>query len=94
MIVDSTKLIELWNGREVVGHLKLKHGLYGASLRLVFAPSPLRQLYGVKYPEVTVPIITRVVSDNGVDYVVRRCLDVRKKSKRQRELLKTYKPWP
>jgi hypothetical protein len=78
---------ELWNGKAVVGHFNTFTPLYGKFLVIPSIPL-LKQPYGKKIVEVCVPVTTRFVSDDGVDIVVRRVLDVRKKSKKQIEILK------
>lgn len=81
---------ELWNGKEVVGHYVSMSPLYGRTLAVPELP-PLKQSYFRKIKRIEVPIITRVVSDDGVTMTVRIVLDVSKKSKRQIELLKGFR---
>lgn len=78
---------ELWNGKEVVGHFHSLTKIYGRSL-VVPETGMFKRSYFRKHPQIEVPIITRVISDNGIDVHYRICLDVRKKSKRQIEILK------
>lgn len=77
---------ELWNGKKVVGTYTTPYRLMGLHT-LVSEHSTLKQFYRQKLKVIKVPIITRIILDDGVDITVRRCLDVRRKSKRQLELL-------
>lgn len=78
---------ELWDGKEVIGHFFSLHQIYGLYL-VVPTVSTLKQSYYKKSEEIKVPILHRVIYDNGVDITIRKVLDVRKKSKRQIEILK------
>ena len=77
---------ELWNGKKAIGTWTSLSPIIG---KYVTFPtiSELKREYGRHYETIEVPIMYRVINDNGVDYIVRRCLDVRRKSKRQRELI-------
>ena len=87
MIPDRRRRFELWDGHKVVGYAELETPLFGTSVAISFAPPILKQVYGKQYETITCPIAYRQIADDGVDYTVRRCLDVRKKSKRQRAML-------
>ena len=85
------KQIELWDGKKVIATIPMKtHLLFGKNAVLCFAPSELKRVYGKRYETITVPICLRVILDDGMDYTIRRCLDIRKKSARQIALLKTW----
>lgn len=77
---------ELWNGKEVVGHYHSVERVVGSQLH-VFTGSVLKQKYGVKPKTIIVPITTRIISDDGMDVHLRVVLDVRRKSKRQINIL-------
>ena len=77
---------ELWNGKKTIGEVTLRSKLLGKFL-VIPTISELKREYGRSYETINVPIIYRTVSDNGVEIVVRRCLDVRKNSKRQKALI-------
>lgn len=90
MIIDTRKDFELWNGKEVLGHIEFKTPIFGQAVVISFAPSPLKEEYGKKYETITLPVLYRCINDDGMDYTIRRCFDVRRKSKRQIERLKTW----
>jgi len=77
---------ELWDGKKVVGHFNASFPLCGAHV-VVPEVSTLKQRYGTRVKYIKVPMATRVVSDNGVDRLIRLVLDVRKKSNRQIRVL-------
>lgn len=80
---------ELWDGKKVVGYYTCLYPLNIVGRYMVFHMiSTFKQKYNKQYETITVPITTRLISDNGIDYTIRRALDVRKKSKRQINLLK------
>lgn len=77
---------KLWNGKKVIGIKTLFFKLQG--LHIVFPSIPLfKQSYFKKVEEIKVPIVYKEVSDNGVQIVLERMLDVSKKSKRQIRIL-------
>lgn len=82
---------ELWNGKAVLGTITLKYPLRGRYF-IVPTISELKREYNKTYEEIEVPTTFRVVSDNGVDRLIRMCLDVRRKSKRQIEIIRQYAP--
>lgn len=77
---------ELWNGKKSIGKYNTVSPLNGKSLH-VYEMSTLKQFYSSKPKIIDVPIIYRCILDDGVDYTFRRCLDVRRKSKRQIEII-------
>ena len=91
MIVDIRKEIELRRGGKIVGSILVHPPVFGDHMVFPLMPSPLKQVYGRRYESISVPIAYEVVKDDGIEYTVRRYLDVRKKSKRQIEMLKTWK---
>lgn len=72
---------ELWNGKEVVGTIDIRNPIMGVNFTIM----------SYRYKDITMPVRTRVVSDDGVDVVLRRVLDVSRKGKRQIEFLKSIK---
>ncbi len=78
---------ELWNGKKVVGYRYSIYGFYGKYL-IVPELSMLKQPYNRRIKEIKIPIITRLVFNDGVTFTYRMCLDVSRKSKRQIELIK------
>lgn len=80
---------ELWDGKKSVGEYVTTRQLFGKYL-IVPEQTILKHRYGSVWKEIKVPIIVRVVSDDGVDYTVRRVLDIRRKSKRQIDFLKSF----
>lgn len=79
---------DLWNGKEIVGtHYRSSPILYGRNIVLDEVPI-FKQLYGKRQKTIVVPVYYQEVSDDGVTITIRRVLDVRKKSKRQIEILK------
>jgi len=81
---------ELWDGKKCIGHFYSNYPLYGKYLVLPEA-SVLKHQYGRPWKEIKIPIITRHLKDDGIDYTIRRVLDIRKKSKRQIEIIKNCK---
>lgn len=80
-------MYELWNGKKSLGHYVTQSRLIGKELHVPMYGC-LKQPYNKKWEIIKVPIIYRLMKDNGVDCTMRRCLDVRRKSKRQIEILK------
>lgn len=78
---------ELWNGKEVVGHFHSIWVLKGLSIS-VAEKSTFKQKYNEHTAVIKVPMIRMVIADNGMDVTLRTCLDVRKKSRRQIEILR------
>lgn len=82
------KQIELWNGKKVIGFRNLGPfaGVLGKYMTIPTI-SILKEEYGKTYEIITVPILLRKVYDDGIEIRMRYCLDVRRKSKRQRALI-------
>ncbi len=80
---------ELWNGKKVVGTVTLFTMALGKYM-VFYDQSILKQMYGSKTKEIKVPIAYRFISDDGIDNVMRKVLDVRRKSKRQIAIIKGY----
>ncbi len=89
MIINQSYTYKLWDGKQVVGTLTLPTAIQGAHVRVYFAPSLLKQIYGKKYETITCPLLFESV-DNGVTITTERLIDVRRKSPRQIELLRKY----
>lgn len=77
---------ELWDGKKVVGHYNSISQMRGKVL-LVPEVSMFKQPYGTKERIIEVPVLVREVANDGVDVTFRICLDVRRKSKRQIEII-------
>lgn len=71
---------QLWNGKQIIGIIRLKEPIRGKALVLSF--------FG-PYETITLPLFY-LSEDDGVRVLTCRVLDVRKKSKRQIERLKTW----
>lgn len=82
---------ELWNGKEVVGYFHTAHKIFGKYL-IVPTISELKRHYNRQYEEIKVPVAYRKVFDDGVDITMRTVLDVRRKSKRQIEIMNNRGP--
>ncbi len=93
MIVSQSYQYELWDGKQVVGRLTLPYKLVGISIRLVFSPGPLKEVYGKKYESITCPVVHHVIHEDGIDTTIRCRVDVRRKSKRQIALLSEYRSY-
>lgn len=78
---------ELWNGKEVVGYYNTSHGVYGKVL-IIPCISEFKRKYSTSIKEIQVPVISRVVYTTPTECLTRIVLDVRKKSKRQIEIIK------
>lgn len=78
---------ELWDGKRSLGVYSTMFPLKGMFL-VIPEVSTFKQPYNRKLKEIKLPIIYRIVEDNGVDCLTRRVLDVRRKSKRQIEIIK------
>lgn len=74
---------ELFNGKTAIGTITLMAPVIGKGINI-----PTVTPFGTKWETVFLKIGYRQISDNGVDYTIRRYLDVRKKSKRQIDLIK------
>lgn len=74
-----TYTYDFWDGKSVIGKITMLSEIKG---RAVIFP-----ILDKKYEAISVPILYLCIKDNGVEYTVRRVLDVRRKSKRQRYLL-------
>lgn len=83
---------ELWDGKKVVGHYYTSETIRGNSITFP-EKSVLKQEYGVKPKVVEVPYIIKEVIHRGSDIHIKMCLDVRKKSKRQIELIQKGARW-
>lgn len=70
---------KLYNGKKELGALTFKEPLQANFVELPHNSS--------KYETIKLLIRARTISDNGVDIVIRRYLDVRRKSRRQISLL-------
>lgn len=77
---------DIWNGKKVIGSYWSDCRLHGREL-VVPAVSEFKREFGKRYETIMVPLISRLVYDDGVEYRVRISLDVRRKSKRQLKLI-------
>lgn len=79
---------ELWNGKEVVGFYRVLLPLQGKEL---YVPefSMLKEPYGASRSVIKVPITWRIISRTHCDVTFRTVLDVRRKSARQIEILRS-----
>jgi hypothetical protein len=73
---------ELWNGSKVLGEITLISPVIGKYC-LFYEKSILKQKYGQCAKFIKVPICGRIIEKTYKDYTYRICLDIRKKSKRQ-----------
>lgn len=89
----TPKRYELWNGKEVVGYYNSNFEICGRRL-IVPEQSMLKQKYGSALKTIEVPIITRIISNDGVDVHFRIVLDVRCKSARQIKILNGHHQCP
>lgn len=87
----SYYLYELWNGKEVVGYYGSVSPLLGLTITVYELPI-LKQPYGVKAKTIICPVIFRRVDEKPyIEWTTRRCIDVRKKSKRQIAILASHR---
>lgn len=86
--MPTTYSYEIWDGKQVLGHFVSLHLMRGKS---VFSQetSILKASYGRKLKTIEIPITIRIVFDDGIDTMTRVVLDVRRKSKRQIDILKS-----
>lgn len=76
----------VWNGKAIIGYFWASRQ-FGDKVLFPYL-SEFKHLYHRQHFKVmTVPIILRTISDNGVTIVIERSLDVRRKSKRQIDIL-------
>lgn len=80
-------MYELWDGKEVLGHYASPYKLAGNYLEIPEI-TLFEQTYNKKVKTIKIPLVVRVVKERGLDITLRIFLDVRKKSKRQIEILK------
>lgn len=76
----------IWNGKEVVGFFRCSTRLSGRTVVVMETPN-LKQKYSERPKTISVPLSTRILNDDGVRYTVEIVLDVRRKSKRQVDIL-------
>jgi hypothetical protein len=81
---------DLWNGKEVVGQYNATFPLAGDYI-IVQETSAFKQFYSQKPKVIRVPLVFLVKQDDGVEIVFRKVLDVRRKSKRQIDILRGIK---
>lgn len=85
--MPSTYTYDLWDGKQTVGTYSCDSPLVGMHL-VINTISELKRAYGRRYETITIPVGLLIIKDNGIEYTVRRVLDVSRKSKRQRALIK------
>lgn len=87
---------KLWKGKKrgVVGETHKIYPIGGAESVSIPEVSIFKQKYGQKVRYVTMPVITRRISDDGVKIVLERMLDARKLSARQIEIVKGHVGFP
>lgn len=85
MVVGYT--YELWDGKKVVGTVTLHRPLLMGHAVDFPVYSTFKQRYNGPYKTIRVPIVYRTVEDNGIDIVLRKVLDVKRKSKEQIALI-------
>ncbi len=73
---------DVWNGKEVIGHYFSMFRLSGTHI-VIPAVSPFKESYFRKPEMIKIPLIPRMIYDDGVEIRYRITMDVRKKSKRQ-----------
>jgi hypothetical protein len=84
--MGSSYTYQFWDGRKFIGSYTTQFPIVGKAMMFP-SIAPLKELYyGKKYETIEVPI-AYLTEDNGVSYTTTRVLDVRRKSKRQREIL-------
>lgn len=86
-------VVDLWNGKEVVGqvrHSPFAGVIAGKAVNYTLSPGPLKEAYAKRYESIELPIDYRCIKDDGVEYTIRRCFNVQRKSKRQVGLLLQY----
>ncbi len=72
---------ELWNGKKVVGYLRTDHKFMGKFVKI-----PYYNKKGL-LSFIELPIIFRMIYQSDLEMTCRTCLDVRRKSKYQIEIL-------
>lgn len=72
--------IELWNGKRVVGSINIGGHLMGKSVIVNYTDNE-------KHRTVSLPIVARCLSDNGIEYCLRRCLSVKGINKKRLEIM-------
>lgn len=77
---------ELWSGKKAVGYYDAFAPILGNHL-IVPEDSIFKRGYRKKRATIKVPIMSVAISDDGIDLVIRRVLDVSRKSHRQIEIL-------
>ena len=76
----------IWNGKKIIGYFRWSNRLFGVSV-VIPVNSILKQKYGKNIETISVPLVRRVLNDDGVRYTVETALDVRRKSERQIKIL-------
>lgn len=85
-----TYFYDLWNGKETVGQLRTTTPIRGRSIT-VSEVSIFKLPYGTNPKTITCPIDVITTSDDGVTIIMKRVINVRRKSKRQIALLKGWR---
>lgn len=83
--MPETYQYEVWNGKEVIGYYSSNYQLTGVFIN-IYEHTPLKYPYG-PYKSIKIPLVLRPILVNGIDFHYRLVLDVRKKSKRQIDLI-------
>lgn len=78
---------DLWNGKEVVGKY---HSMFPIKGQFLIIPeeTEFKRSYRKKYRQHKFIMSSLVIHDDGVSFTVKRVIDVRRKSKRQINLLR------
>lgn len=76
---------ELWNGKKVVGFYTTSFAITGNYI-VIPVLSLFKQFYNKRYEFIKIPIVYDI-QDDGVTVIMKRRLDVRKKSKRQIDII-------
>lgn len=88
----ETYKYELWTRKKQVGVFNTTSELFGNSL-IVYESPLFKQPYGKKIKTIEFPLRTRVVFSKGPDMLIRKVIDVSRKSKRQIGILNKNGPY-
>ncbi len=84
--MPTVYVYDFWNGRALVGSVSLPFPLQGTSV--TFGEySALKRPYTGKIGKVVLPVRIIQISDDGITVVYKLVLDIRRKTKRQLEVV-------
>ncbi len=82
---EGPYIFPVWNGKDIIGHYSSK--TFTSSRLVIPVVSEFKRFYNKQYEDIEVPILSLVKHITKTKYEVQHVLDVRRKSKRQIDLI-------